>query len=94
MRYYSEDTVRKIIRIFAHTALEQSSLYADHILQNQPSIEIKTSHGRLIDADKLKKKVELFTITRVDECLKVVVNGNYIVGQILDNAPTVLEASK
>ena len=58
-----------------------------------PLVELPP-HGRLVDADKIKKKVELFTITRADDYLKVVVNGNIIVEKILDDAPTVLEASE
>ena len=87
MRYYSEDTVRRIIRTFAHTALEQLSLYADNILQNQPSIEIKTPHGGLIDEADLRDRAYNMQIRdRISfpEALSLA---------LLD-APTILEASK
>lgn len=94
MKYYSEDTVRRIIRIVAHTALEQLSLYADNVLQKQPSIEIKEPHGRLVDADQLKQKTQSWTIGRRDDFYSLVINANATIKAILDSAPTVLEASK
>ena len=94
VKYYSEDTVRRIIRIVAHTALEQLSLYADNVLQKQPSIEIKEPHGRLVDADQLKQKTQSWTIGRRDDFYSLVINANATIKAILDSAPTVLEASK
>ena len=84
MKYYSEDTVRKIVRSVAHTALEQMDNFADAVLAYQPNIELPDKHGRLIDADKLREALlsdeddRFFTIEDIDE---------------VDNAPTVLEAN-
>ena len=64
MRYYSEDTVRSIIKSTAHTALEQSSNFADAMLQNRPCIEIEEPHGRLIDMDDLTSRA--YAIQRRD----------------------------
>jgi len=40
MKYYSEESVRQIIKAVAHTALECSDNYADEHLRNQPSVDI------------------------------------------------------
>lgn len=47
MRYYSEDTVRRIIRIVVNATLEQSSINEDYILKHQPNTIIKESTERL-----------------------------------------------
>lgn len=90
MRYYSEDTVRGIIKIVAHTALEQLSLYADDVLQNQPSIEIKEPHGDLGDISELYVDILADLQTSKIQTLQDVLK---ILNEHFDNAPTILEAS-
>ena len=81
MKYYSENTVRGIIKGVAHTALEQSENYADAILQNLQCIEIKEPHGRLIDADNVSSQDIEFCST----------NDRHFV---VIHSPTIIEASK
>ena len=101
MRYYSEDTVRKIIRSVAHTALEQMNSFADSALAHQPSIELPDKYGRLVDADHVAGVIR----TKIDavpcekQGLYSIWNGAYRNGlirafSIVDDAPTVLEATE
>ena len=83
MRHYSEDTVRKIIRSVAHTALEQMDNFIDSTLANQPSIELPDRHGRLIDAEE--------AIDYWDAEMMVI--DKYSMHQFLNRIPTVLEAA-
>lgn len=57
MRYYSEDTVKRMLLRFAHTALEQRAINNGDVFFRQLSIEIPDKHGRLIDADKFYKRL-------------------------------------
>jgi len=91
MRYYSEDTVRDIIKGVAQ-ALEQSGNYADVILQNHQSIEIREPHGRCVDADAIVSKCEFWSMSRGDKYFELRIS-NEIVKAFLKDAPTVLEAS-
>lgn len=94
MRYYSEDTVRKIIRSVAHTALGQMDNFADSALAHQPSIELPDNHGRLIDADAFKASL-------LEWLMKFVTHPNFLEAKKvtedffrdIDEAPTVLEAT-
>ena len=89
MRYYSEETVRDIINVVAHTALEQSENYADAILQNQPSIEIKEPHGDLIDKQAVVKQLSKAWAVECDSDF-----ANKSVWRIIEKeAPTIIEAS-
>lgn len=58
-----------------------------------PLVELPP-HGRLIDADQLKHKTQSWTIGRRDDFYSLVINANATIKEILDSAPTVLEASK
>ena len=87
MRYYSEDTVRDIIKGVAHTALEQSENFADAILQNKPNIEISEPHGDLIDRQKLlEHRFEVYD-SNEELC------EDYIETYHVLEAPTIIEAS-
>ena len=88
MKYYSEDTVKGL--------LEQMDSHFVKYLDNLPSIEVKEPHGRCIDAD--------FAITQEKNYYcKDCNNWNGIrcktcehdwIMMVLDDAPTVIEASK
>ena len=93
MRYYSENTVRNIIKGVAHTALEQSVNFADVILQNHQSIEISEPHGRCVDADAIVSKCEFWSMSRGDKYFELRIS-NEIVKAFLKDAPTIIEASK
>ena len=54
MKYYSEETVKKLL---------ENSYY--HELEDCPSIDIPDHHGRLIDADKLFNECEQFDLPNV-----------------------------
>ena len=87
MRYYSEDTVRDIIKGVAHTALEQSENFADAILQNKPNIEISEPHGDLIDRQKLlEHRFEVYD-SNEEVC------EDYIETYHVIEAPIIIEAS-
>lgn len=97
MRYYSEDTVRNIIKIMAHSFLEEGKTFADTLLKNQPSVVIRKPHGRSIDADKLKD-----TIVRcINDAEKEFPKEDFgLVKMVYEsclyqitNAPTIIEAS-
>lgn len=55
--------------------------------------EIPDEYGRLIDADKLAKSLELWSYSAVDTYCTMTIS-NAIVKEILSQTPTVLEASK
>ena len=76
MRYFSEKTIAGL--------LEQIDKHYVEELDKLPSIEIKEPHGRLIDADEVKKKKKH---SYKEFCENVVSVYD------IDNAPTVLEAS-
>lgn len=56
MRYYSEETVKKMMLKIAHTALEQRAINNGDVFFRQPSIELPDKHGRLIDIDRFIKE--------------------------------------
>ena len=86
MKYYSEDTVRKIIRSVAHTALEQMDNFADSALAHQPYIEFPDNHGRLGDLDRVRERLGDDTFICYD-CRR-------LLDDVFDTAPTVLEANR
>lgn len=87
MRYYSEETVKRMLLSVAHTALEQQAINNGDVFFGQPSTELPDKHGRLIDADVLKG-----ILSRVPS--KGIRNYFFAeVGQFIDEAPTVLEAN-
>ncbi len=72
------------------------SIYADGSVEigsknNYMAIELPP-HGRLIDADKLAKSLELWGYSAVDRYCTMTIS-NAIVKEILSQAPTVLEAN-
>ena len=87
MRYYSEDTVRSIIKSIAHTALEQSSNFADAMLQNQPFIEIEEPHGDIKDTDDVMNRLALKPTYDATSTL-------LSIGSAIDESPTIIKASK
>lgn len=90
MKYYSEDTVRKIIRSVAHTALEQMNNFADSALAHQPSIELPDKYGDLIERDKL---LEWQNITCIDTGMWQT-DFDAVKYSVIKNAPVVLKASE
>lgn len=52
MKYYSEDTVKKII---ADTLL--ATLHISTPIEDYPYIELPEKHGRLIDGDAIRKSL-------------------------------------
>ena len=66
---------------------------ANYISNDCPLVEIKTPHGRLIDADELMKDIcdSLNQMTNIG----IAVDGEWLwqkLDDALDNAPTVIEA--
>lgn len=73
---HPDNTVELVIdEIFA------TPYYNGHDIQRYPLIEIPTPHGRLIDADELKKdRIKLYGTTDV------------VLMADIENAPTIIEA--
>ena len=88
MKYYSEETVRKIIKSVAHTALECSDNFADAIIRNRSCIEIPTQHGRLGDLDKLFDDLKHMCV--LDSLTYT--TAHEILQGLVKNAETVIEA--
>ncbi len=53
MKYYSEETVKKMMLKIAHTALEQRAINNGDVFFRQPSIELPDKHGRLANVDTI-----------------------------------------
>ena len=87
MKYYSEETVKGL--------LEQMDSHFVKYLENLPSIEVKP-HGRLIDADMAIKNLDKYYCKECDNWngVKCKTCEHYWAMQVLEDAPTVLEASK
>ena len=92
MKYYSEETVRKII---AHAEYNGTFCIRESInLGTYPSIELPDKHGRLKDADAIKKRIDdgIENMTRVG----IVVDAQFLwdlINVALNEAPTIVEAS-
>ena len=88
MRYYSEETVKKIMEkvdVSYHSYSQYDTSLQEEVrkypnLNKFKSIDIAEPHGRLIDAEELVKKYK-------DECWEELM-------LFVSNAPTILEASK
>lgn len=100
MRYYSEETVKKIMQE-VEVKETQCNVY-DNLysvqriypnLDNFESIELVEPHGRLIDADVMLKATRFWSLGRSDDYFDLKIK-NTIIKAFLDTAPTVLEASK
>lgn len=87
MKYYSEETVKRMLLSVAHTALEQMAINNGDVFFRQPSIELPDKHGTLKDADSLKK-----TLSAVSGEQRQWFYAE--VGQVIDEAPTVVEENK
>ena len=89
MRYFSEETVRQIIKDAMEYGMRISQTQPMDI-ESYPSIEIKEPHGRCIDADELEKVVEKMVICDSYEYTI----AHEMVKKLLKMAPTVLEAAE
>lgn len=97
MKYYSEETVRKIIKSCAHLALEQLDGYADEKLRHFPSIEIPSEpFGDLIDRDAILASDPLFFAKKYggDHRRNYGTMMGYEIGNMLENAPVVVKGTK
>ena len=85
MKYYSETDVKEMIDYAIAYGTDITNYCPS--LDDYPSIEIKEPHGRLIDADALKR--------RMIELLNHGYSFDFIgCFGLIDQVPTILEASK
>ena len=90
MRYYSEETVKKIVK----DAMDYSMMISQCIpmsIETYPSIDISEPYGRLGDLDKLKSQI---IKKRYEKPSRMREKHYNEVLDILYEAPTILEASK
>lgn len=85
MRYFSEETVKKII-----TDTVNATLHIVKPSEDYPYIELPDNYGRLIDADELEKAVKKMVIC---DSYEYTIAHDMIKG-LLEIAPTILEATK
>ena len=104
MKYYSEETVKKIMEKVEVKYIQESQ-FDDNVytirriypkLADYPSIEIPKEHGDLKDTDAIRKEIGKFFCEKCkneddDKCWDCPAN---ICIRLIDEAPTILEASK
>jgi len=95
MKYYSEETVKKIVKDAMNYGMTISSSVPMDI-NNYPVIEIKEPHGDLIDRNEVKKLTTIL-VQEFEKHYGIDVTEDFLrmaYEKTIENAPTVVEASK
>ncbi len=96
MRYFSEDTVKRIIMDMSYASKKD----AKHILNSYPSIEIKGRHGRLGDLDAMKEDFNASVDEEVNSgrwsplAIKILESDRTLFNGTIDRTPTVIPANR